>query len=478
MPTPPVIRQRSRDLTAASSVRTSRSASRCSASRLPPAPDANPTPGPTATCPRSGAPEVAILDDQQQHERATAIRALLATPLLTRQNDPDSFALAAVHRTWLTTWFDERCGWPLTVDLHGGFARLAKRRSGRDATRGARRTADGQPFDQLRYVLLFSVAAELVARPHTTIADLADTLQVVTTADPELPSFDPTEHRHRRAYTDVLRWLLDHGFAQLTAGDLDRYGHEGHDAVLEADVTRLAVLPGTARSPSHLDVPPTDHAGFVTALADEPRYGTAHDRVGDDDLRNRWARHQLLRELLDDPAVLRDQLLPEADAYLDTPTGRRVAQQAVADAGMVLERHAEVLLAIDARRQATDATFGDRASTVAQVAAVLLDELCAADAPVPHDRLRTRCRHLLDGDPGWATTYQDDTGHRRLAAAALDLLVAFALATVEHDEVTPTAAAHRFRVAVVDARTGAAAEVTRVPGAVDTGSLLEPETST
>lgn len=410
---------------------------------------------------------MAVLEDQRQHERATIIRALLATPLLTRERDPDTFALVAVHRSWLITWFDERCGWPLTVDLHGGFARLVKRRASGDPTRGAQRPADGQPFDRLRYVLLYSVAAELVARPHTTIADLADTLQVVSASDPALPAFDPTEHRHRLAYTDVLRWLLAHGFARLTAGDLDRYGREGHDAVLEADVTRLALLPATARSPSHLDVDPSDHAAFVAALAAEPRYGSSDERVADDDLRSRWARHTVLRATLDDPAVHRDRLPPAADAYLDTLTGRRVVQQAVADAGMQLERHAEVVLAIDPRRHATDTTFGDRSSTVAQVAAVLLSELCTTDDSVPRSRLEDRCRQLLDGDPGWATTYQDDTGHRRLTAAAVDTLVAFHLAVVTGEQVTPTPAAHRFRVEVVDARTGADGGPCPVPAPPD-----------
>lgn len=408
------------------------------------------------------------IPEQAEAERASAIRALLARPLLTRERDEDAFRQVVAHRTDLVDWFDQTCGWPLAVDVPGGTARLVKRRQDPDATRPARRPTDGHPFDRLRYVLLMSVCAELVTRPHTTIGDLADAVAVVSAGEDVLPSFDAGDRRHRGAFVDVLRWLEDAGVLAVTAGDLERFSGERHDAVLQADTKRLAGLLASATPPSRAAAATTPE--WIAALTTEPRYGdvTAPDVASEQ--RNRWARHQVMRSLLDDPAVDVADLDDAARGYLDTPTGRKVIADAVAHAGLTLERHTDVLLAVDETRTATDATFGDGASIVSQVAATLLAVLVGDDrrpCATSMAALTATVVTLLAADPGWARSYQDDGGARTLAGAAVDTLVAFGLAARDGDRVTGRPAVARYAVTVTDARrrAGAGASITDQPAA-------------
>jgi uncharacterized protein (TIGR02678 family) len=411
------------------------------------------------------------LGDTLEAERAEAVRRLLARPLLTREADDDVFRLVASHREWLVEWFDRACGWPLHVDVHGGTARLVKRRRAPDATRPARRPTDQRPFDVTRYVLAMLVAAELVARPHTSIGDLADAVAVVAASDDALPGFDAADHRHRNAFVDVLRWLVDQGMVRVTAGDLERVGNAGGDAVLEADVGRLAQLPSSTTPPSRITA--SDTAGWIDALSDEPRYGDPHEPDADPERRNRWGRHQVLRGVLDDPAADMADLDDAAVRYLSTPAGRQVVADAAADAGMVLERHADVLVAVDASRQASDRTFAERASTVAQAVGVLLGELVEVDRrprSVSVAHLEAVTARLLAADPGWARAYQDESGGRRLAREALDELIAFGLARAEGGRVHARPAAARFAVEVVDSRAA--------PGPADAPPALAAATAT
>lgn len=410
-----------------------------------------------------------VLPEQATAERAGAIRALLTRPLLTREHDEDMFRQVVTHRADLVDWFDQLCGWPLLVDVPGGTARLVKRRQDPDATRPARRPTDGRPFDRLRYVLAMIVCAELVARPHTTIGDLADAVAVVSAGEDSLPAFDAGDRRHRGAFVDVLRWLDDAGFLAVTAGDLDRFSGEAHDAVLQADTKRLAGMLASATPPSRAAASTAQE--WMTALTAEPRYGdvTAPDVASEQ--RSRWGRHQVVRALLDDPAVDLAALDAASRAYLESPTGRKVVADAVADAGLVLERHADVLVAVDETRTATDATFGDGSSIVSQVASALLAELVGEDRTPRTASMATltdTVAALLADDPGWARSYQDDGGARTLAAAAADTLVAFGLAARDGDRVAGRPAAARYAVTVTDARRRAG------PGADAPNALFDP----
>jgi uncharacterized protein (TIGR02678 family) len=399
-------------------------------------------------------------------ERRSAVRALLARPFVVREADPDLFALVAAHGEWLTDRFDEWCGWPLRVDFNAGTVRLLKRRRAEDldASRPARR-GDGTPLDQQRYSLLMTVCAELVARPHATIGDIADAVEVVTRSDVALREFDVTSRAHRGALVDVLHWLVSGGYLVVRTGDLNSYAGQRLDAVLQADVRRLATLLSAAIAPSRVGVEdPADAVGWLAALTAEPRYGDPADR--DDAQRVRWSRHQLLRAVLDDPAVDVVDLPDAARDYLRSITGRRVVADAVDDAGLALERHADVLVAVDAAREATDVTFGDRSSVVAQVAGTLLAALVDADrvlVAMSVERLTTVVADLLAGDPGWAKGYQEPGGARVLTALAIEQLEMFGLARRDGDRVVGRPAAGRYAVTVTDARRTGAATAAETP---------------
>ena len=396
-----------------------------------------------------------ILDTQQADERAQAIRTLLAHPMTTRERDPEAFRLVAVHRAALADWFDTTCGWTLHVDLGGGTARLVKRRAEVAPPRPATRPSDRQAFDQTRYILLMAVSGELVARPHTTISELADALAHACAADEVLPTFDAANLAHRRAFADVLLWLIDHGYATITAGALEQYASQGRDAVLEADVPRLATIPASVRPPSRIDADGTD--SWLAALRTEPRYGSDD---ASDEQRNLHARHTIARAVLDDPALDVDTLDERVVRWLSSPAGGRVTARAVASAGLRLERHTDVLVAVDETRTATDTTFAERSSTRTQAAAVLL-------AALLHENRRPKVRSrkeleqltagLLDADEGWAKEYQKPAGAQRLAADALDELVAFGLVRLEGDTVHPRPAASRFAIEITDCRRSSAA---------------------
>ncbi|WP_052667155.1 TIGR02678 family protein [Nitriliruptor alkaliphilus] len=419
-----------------------------------------------------------ILEQQQTDERGEAVRALLATPLITRDADPQRFRLLAVHRDWLAKWFDGTCGWTLAFDLTGGTARLVKRRVTDDASRPAVRPTDGLPFDQLRYVLLMCVAAELVSRPLTVISELADAIGVACAADETLPDFRAEDYRHRAAFTDVLRWLIDQRLVTITAGAIDRYASEQADAVLEADVARLALLPASDRAPSRIDAADTD--SWLQALRTEPRYGELSDDQLAPEQRNLWARHTLIRAVLDDPAVDIESLDARVVDYLASLTGRRLLNVAATEAGLRLERHAEVIVAVDERREATDATFGDRPTTVAMTAGVLLGELVDHQRqPQPRTvaELETVVGALLAADPGWARAYQDERGARRLTGEALAQLQAFGLVHLEGDQVHARPAAARYRVTITDARRPADADEAAT-GEADPTTAPEPTDQT
>src|SRR5690242_19614367 len=110
---------------------------------------------------RPAVPDLALATHLDE-ERARAASVLLAAPLLDAAAEPDDFRLVVRHQTWLTAWFESTCGWPLTVDAAGGFARLTKRSAHPDPSRPLRRIrGSGSAFDRRRYQLLCLACAEL-----------------------------------------------------------------------------------------------------------------------------------------------------------------------------------------------------------------------------------------------------------------------------------------------------------------------------
>jgi uncharacterized protein (TIGR02678 family) len=374
------------------------------------------------------------LDEHLSAERSSALREMLATPLLHADANRDAFRLVVRHAQWLTDYFETTCGWSLTVDSAAGFARLAKRAASLDATRPLRRTRrDEAPFDRRRYQLLCLVCAELVGHPVTTVGLLATAI----TGEAELDTSRPGE---RSAFVDALNVLVSWGVLRVSAGDVDAYVESAAaNAILAADTARLHRLLVSAVAPSALgEAPGASDRGVVELLSAEPRYGDVADSApaeAGDAARNRWARHRLGRRLLDDPVLYIDDLAPAESDYLASLSGRRWLRERGAEAGFEVEERAEGLLAVDAEAVATDARFPMAQGNAYQLALLLADRLVPMEpdgrrrlGQLGPQGLRAEVDAILARFATWARGRRDGDGPRRLAEEAVALLLAFGLA--------------------------------------------------
>jgi len=386
-------------------------------------------------------------------ERSVAVRLLLRTPLLDAAADPDGFRNVVRNADWLVDYFEQTCGWALTVDTAAGFARLAKRRAVPDVTRPLRRTrGEGGPFDRRRYQLLCLVCGELVRHPVTTVGLLARAV----TADAAL---DTSRYGERGALVDALRVLISWGVVRVSSGELDAYlDSERANAILAADTARLHRLLTSATAPSALPEGATVDEAIARLLA-EPRYGVAAEAPEEvsAETRNRWARHRLGRRLLDDPVVHLDELPAMEREYLASPSGRRWVRERVAHAGLELEERAEGLLAVDPDGTATDQRFPAPLGNAHQLALLLIDRLLTPSAGpaaggrrlgrLDPEQLRCAVAAVLDRFPGWARGRRDGDGVRRLTRDAVDILVGFGLAELAADgSLVARPAVARYRV--------------------------------
>ncbi|OLF07295.1 TIGR02678 family protein [Actinophytocola xanthii] len=402
---------------------------------------------------------------QEAEEVSRGVRLLLVQPLLTTETDEDGFDLLRRRRGPIVRWFEYYCGWRVVVEPRLGYARLTKISDRPDATRPARRLRSSRaPFDRRRYTLLCLVAAELLAGPVTTIGVLADRVVQASAAETEVRTFDPTHRDERSAYVDVLKWLERTGAVRSVDGATDAYvDHADAKVLYEVDTTLLVGLLAAPVSPSRLSPPPVEDQSYrtpdVADLVVERRYGSAVDPAADPDAvvsdtqRNLWLRHSIMRRLMDDPVVYRRELTPAQLGYLASPTGRRLIQQGVHQAGCVLEERAEGYLVIDPDGIATDIRFPDD-STHAKVAALhLLDRLGGSANPVPAGELVLAVEELLGRFRSWAKAYQSDGGAERLVDDGVAILCAVGLAERHADgAVLALPAAARYAVERVESR--------------------------
>ncbi|MCX2949759.1 TIGR02678 family protein [Lentzea sp. NEAU-D7] len=341
----------------------------------------------------------------ESEEVARGVRLLLARPLLTATQDPDGFDLIRRRREPITKWFDYYCGWRVVVEPRAGYARLFKVTQRPDRTRPA--------FDRRRYTLLCLVCAELLATPVCTLDEL--TTRTRQAAAEDGIQFDPARRSDRNAFNDVLTFLEEHGAVET--GE-----HVRADPTL---ITRLLAAP----------VPPST-VDTIAGLTRETRYDTAH--------RSLWQRHSVMRRLIDDPVLYKEDLNANQLAFLTAPAGRKVVQTGIRLAGCTLEERAEGYLVVDADAIATDTRFPDDDNHAKVAALLLLDRL--AQGPATTEDLVEEVRELLTKFRTWAKAYQSDGGAGRLAADALELLEAFGLARTENGTVHRLPAAARYAV--------------------------------
>lgn len=360
-----------------------------------------------------------------EDERATAVRSLLRWPLLDAGADPDAFRLVVRHADWLTAYFEQTCGWALAIDPSSGFARLSKRAAADDIRPLRRTRGDRGPFDRRRYQLLCLICAQLIRHPATTIGLLAGA--VATDA-----GLDTSKYGERGAFVDALRALVAWGALRVTSGEIDGYlDSENANALLVCDTTRLHRLLASSIAPSSLP-DDLDTTSAIEALRSEPRYGDVE--LASDEVKLRWARHRVGRRLLDDPAVHLDELSETEREYLASSGGRRWARDRVTEAGFELEERLEGLVAVDADRIATDASFPAPQGNAHQLALLLVDRLLPLDADgrrrlgrLDPFQLQRAVDDILTRFPNWAQGARDADGAARLVRDAVDLLASFQL---------------------------------------------------
>lgn len=381
-------------------------------------------------------------------EQRTAVRRLLAQPLVGQREDPEGYALIVRHARDLASWFADHTGWQLVVDASGGFARLHKTPSHPNSTRPA--TTDRRerrPFDARRYTLVCLALAALDDRPGQT--SLKHVVDAVTARSHEVEGIEPydgTRYGDRRALVDALKLLARLGIVVQRDGDSDRYASSGSgDALYDIDDRRLAQLIAAPSSPSLVATP----AELPVEIYPDT----------DEGLRLR-ARHRVMRRLLDDPVVHLDDLDDRERDWLRHSL-RFVHDTLDHDVGLLLERRAEGALAVDPDRELTDETFPDANSTVKHAALLLAEQLTARvraarereealdRVPVIGHAELVGLTHQLVEDIGrrcgWSAAYRDaDGGAAALARDAMELLQRFGLARRHDDGWEPRPALARF----------------------------------
>ncbi|ABC83627.1 TIGR02678 family protein [Anaeromyxobacter dehalogenans] len=388
---------------------------------------------------------VCLRDERALAERRSALRVLLARPLLVADQDPETFASVVRHRGELARWFADHAGWTLVVDAGGRHARLLKRPVRPDPTRPAGAPGKG-PFDRRRYVLFSLALAALDGEgAQVTLARLAERVRELSLEDVALAPFDPESSTERHAFVDVLRLLGELGVVVFKDGDAERYVRDraSGDALYDVRERLLARLLSAPRPPAL--------AANAAHMAEEERAGTEEgDRAA--------GRHEVFRRLLDDPVAYRDDLSPRAREWLAAGSGF-LYERLERDAGLVVERRAEGLAAIDTSGALADTAFPDGGSTVKH-AALLLCEWLADEAregrrlhpaqPPPGVLWRAvvaRIQVLQAEHAGrWSKEFdRSDAGAEALAREAVRLLVGFGLAAMLPDGgVVARPAAARF----------------------------------
>jgi uncharacterized protein (TIGR02678 family) len=327
----------------------------------------------------------------ESEEVARGVRLLLARPLLTNGQDPDGFDIIRRRREPITKWFDYYCGWRVVVEPRAGYARLFKTTQRPDRTRPV--------FDRRRYVLLCLVCAELLTTPTTTLDELTASLKQADEME-----FDPARRSDRNAFNGVLSFLEEHGAIEV-------------DEQIRADPTLITRLLSAPVPPSTVDT--------IEDLTHESRYETAH--------RSLWQRHSVMRRLIDDPVLYKEDLTANQLAFLGSPAGRKVVQTGITLAGCTLEERKEGYVVVDTDAIATDTRFPDDDNNAKVAALLLLDRL--ALGPATTEDLAEEAREVLTRFRNWAKAYQSDGGAGRLAADGLELLEAFGLARTENGTV-------------------------------------------
>ncbi|MEU7740009.1 TIGR02678 family protein [Nonomuraea sp. NPDC049158] len=362
-------------------------------------------------------------------QRRTALRALLAAPLL---RDPDKLVLVRRHLSELRDWLTRETGWRLVVDSES--ARLFKTAPDpSDATHPARGRA-GEPYGRRRYVVLCLALAMLErADAQTTLGGLAEEV-LNAAAEPELDFAFTLDSRQERAdLVAVVRTLIDWGVLRKVAGDEDAYLSATGDVLYDVRRPVLAALLTGTRGPSTITA--ESFGERIAELAAEPVADT-------DDLRNQALRRRLTRRLLEDPVVYYTDL-DEAERVYLTSQRHAITRRIEEATGLVAEVRAEGIAMADPDDELTDVRMPEQ-RTDGHVT-LLVAELLAERGEQSMEELRSFVRQAArEHTSFWRKGVTEPGAEDGLLATALGKLTALRLAEVRHDTVAGLPAIARY----------------------------------
>jgi uncharacterized protein (TIGR02678 family) len=290
------------------------------------------------------------LDAAKTSERQTALRALLAKPMLNaRGMSAYQFALVRRHADWLRQWLTDNCGWRLHLDSE--FARLQKTPPDvLDGTRGAVDEKCGTAFNRRKYVLLCLALATLERGDRqTTLGNLAQEVIALIAADNTIGragiAFDLESREQRGDLVQVVRYLLDLRVLEHVDGDEQEFLNNTSDVLYNVNRPILALMLNLRRAPSAVD-PDLPLPARMQRLTEEQRPDT-------DDARNRELRLRLMRRLLDDPVVYFEDLDASELDYLNRQRARLLRRVEEAT-GLIAEVRSEGIAMLDGHGDVTD----------------------------------------------------------------------------------------------------------------------------
>jgi uncharacterized protein (TIGR02678 family) len=379
--------------------------------------------------------EGVMIPVEEQAQRRTALRALLAKPLLVADADGEMLVLVRRHLPELREWLNRETGWRLVADSE--TARLFKTAPELSDASHPARGHNREPFGRRRYVTLcLALSALARADAQTTLGSLADDV-LTAAAEPELAgcgfSLTLDNRSDRSDLVAVVRMLLGWGVLTRVAGDEDAYLSAGTDVLYDVRRPVLGVLLSGTRGPSTVTAPALE--GRLAELTAEPV-------AESDELRNQALRRRLTRRLLENPVVYYDELGEDERAYLLSQ--RHAITRRIANAtGLIPEMRAEGIAMVDPEDELTDVRMPEQ-RTDGHVTLLVAEQLARRDRATL-DELHAFVRQAAaEHRAFWRKGVTEPGAETELLTVALEKLSALRLVTVGRSDVRSRPAISRF----------------------------------
>jgi uncharacterized protein (TIGR02678 family) len=376
-----------------------------------------------------------MIPADEQAQRRSALRALLARPLLVADTDGEVLVLVRRYLAELRDWLSRETGWRLAADSE--TARLFKSVTVLSDASHPARGRNKEAFGRRRYVTLcLALSALARADAQTTLGSLADDV-LTTAAEPELAAAGFTMTLDSRAdrsdLVAVVRLLLGWGVLSRVAGDEDAYLSGGTDVLYDVRRPVLSVLLSGTRGPS--TVTAGTFAGRLAELTAEPV-------AESEELLNQALRRRLTRRLLEDPVVYYDELNEDEFSYLLSQ--RHAITRRIAEAtGLVPEMRAEGIAMVDPEDELSDVRMPEQ-RTDGHVTLLVAEYLARREQATLGELHAFVRREAARHATYWRKGVTEPGAEKDLLVTALEKLTALRLVEGDGDAVRSRPAIARF----------------------------------